>query len=825
MRRILSTASALLLFILCLLPPCASAQGQTALPPAASQKVDFARDIAPLLQSRCFRCHQGTGSSSGYRLDLRAEIIGDTNGKPLAVPGKSGDSRLIHVVSSAKMPKNGKPLSPAEIGLLRAWIDQGLAWDQALFPTTLATDHWAFRPVAKPPVPVVKNQQWVRNPIDAFVAAKHEVMGFAPAAEASRPVLIRRLYLDLIGLLPTPEEVDNFVKDRSPDAYEKLVDRLLASPHYGERWGRHWLDVARWAESEGYESNHLRPFAWRYRDYVVQSLNQDKPFDQFVREQIAGDEITPYSDTNLIATGFLAAARLSSNEEDKWLQRNDVMIDIVNATASTFLGLTMNCAQCHNHKFDPITARDYYRFQGFFLKGQPANLEIRDPQLWSAFQAKRPPDYEDMVREKWDLYEVGRKSLIDEVRKTLNKEQLAALAIPCDKRTNEEEKIVRATDHEFQFSTGKIESGIPAKQRKRYDELKKKLADLDKTVPAHPQTFGFYSPITSPTKIAVLPMKGFYPLPYEPEEMAIARPYLQIGGDVHDIGPKVDVGWPALFGPTPKSAVEKHPRLALADWLVSKTNPLTARVHVNRLWQHHFGRGIVTTPGDFGTRGAPPTHPELLDWLARELMDQGWSNKHIHRLIVTSSTYRQSSRHQPEYAEKDEDNQYLWHWQPRRLEAEIIRDLMLAVSGQLDAVMGGPSDAVDGDSLRRGLYLFQKRDFPNPVAALFDGPSACLESASYRHVSTVPLQALYLLNNKFVLDRAKAFAERVEKQAGTDRDRQIQEVFRLALGRLPDDREAKLSQRFFETYTGNRESALTHFCQALMNTNEFLYIE
>ena len=794
---------------------------------AQSKTVSFKKDVFPLLKARCLRCHQGRNAKSGVRLDARSELLGETTGKPLVKIGKSADSLLIQAVVKKRMPKTGKPLTAKEIKLLQDWIDKGLDWDEAQFAKTDDDTHWAFQPVKRPTVPKVANRKWVRNPIDAFVTRKHAEKKLTPAPEADRRILIRRLTLDLTGLLPTPEEVDAFVHDKSPKAYEKVVDRLLASPHYGERWARHWLDVARWAESEGYESNHLRPFAFRYRDYVVNSFNEDKSFRDFVREQIAGDEIEPYSDTNLIATGFLAAARLSSNEEDLWLQRNDILVDIVNATAGTFLGLTINCAQCHNHKFDPITARDYYRFQGFFLQGQPGNLELRDKKLRKDYLAKKPAIYDALTEEKWALYKMSRQRLFSNALKTLSTNQQEAIRIPSDKRTDEEERLVRQAYTKLNFGRGMIERNMPAKNRKRYNEIKKKIAAMEKLMPARPQTFGFYSPVTSPNKVRMLPSLGFYPLPYEPKKLALSQPHLLVGGDVHERGPKVDVGWPRVFGPVP-TTVKSKPRLTLAHWLTSRQNPLTARVYVNRLWQGHFGRGIVATPGDFGARGAAPSHPQLLDWLAAEFMDNGWSSKHIHKLIVISNTYRQGSRVTKKYTEIDEDNAYLWHRKPRRLEAEAIRDIILCVSGKLDRRLGGKSETEE-TSLRRSLYLFQKRDFPKQAAALFDGPSASSECLHKRHVSTVPLQALFLLNNDFAGVQSRAFAKRVRKRVGPDRNKQVREVFRLALARVPNERELNLIHEYFDQVEGQREdetdSALNGLCLAVFNMSEFIYME
>ncbi|MBI1829965.1 MAG: PSD1 domain-containing protein, partial [Planctomycetes bacterium] len=627
---------------------------------AQSARVDFRRDVVPILESRCFSCHRGVDATASFRLDLRAELLGETTGKPLVKIGKSAESRLIHAVTGKtpgkRMPRKGPPLSEREVGILRAWIDQGLAWDDKLFPVQVKSDHWAFQPIKPPAIPKPANAAWVLTPVDAFIAAKHAELGLTPAPAADGRTLLRRTYLDVTGLPPTLQQIDDFLKDRAsakpPAAYEKVVEQLLASPHYGERWGRHWLDVARFAESEGYESNHLRLHAWRYRDWVVDAFHRDLPFADFVTQQIAGDEITAYADEHLIATGFLAAARLSSNEEDRLRQRNDIHVDIVNTTASAFLGLTLQCAQCHNHKFDPITARDYYRFMGYFVKGQPGNLALRHPKLWAEYNAKKPKEYDAILKTRDELYEAARQRKIAEVQETLTPAQKRAFALPREERTSEEDKIAREVDLLFQFSSGQIERAfVLHTEMARYREAKIRVDEMEKKMPEKPQTFGYFSPATSPHRIDVLPMKGFYPLPFEPKELARARPFLFEAGDVHRPAFGVDVGWPTVLLPSfsgraeprkgPESATggagaaPPDSRRALAQWLARKDNPLTARVYVNRIWQQHFGRGLVATSSDFGVKGARPTHPELLDFLASELLRTG-STKHIHRLILLS---------------------------------------------------------------------------------------------------------------------------------------------------------------------------------------------
>lgn len=800
----------------------------------APAKIDFRRDVVPILEARCFECHRGNEAIASYRLDLRAELLGETTGKPLVKIGKSAESRLIHVlegkVPNKVMPRNAPRLPASEIAILRGWIDQGLAWDGTLFPAEVKSSHWAFQPIRAPEVPRAPNAAWLATPVDAFIAARHAAKGLTPAPDADGRTLLRRLSLDLIGLPPTVEEIEDFVKDwETKDAtarqaaLEKVVQRLLASPHHGERWGRHWLDVARFAESEGYESNHLRLHAWRYRDWVVNAFNRDLPFKDFVRQQLAGDELTPYADEHLIATGFLAAARLSSNEEDRPRQRNDIYVDIVNTTASAFLGLTLSCAQCHNHKFDPITARDYYRFMGFFVKGQPGNLALRDPKLWAEYDARKPRDYDEALAERDTLYGLAQERKHAEVRKTLSNAQKEALALPREDRTPAQDKLAREADLLFQFTSGQFERMLTSDEKKRYDSAKKSVADMEKTMLEKPQSFGFYSPATSRNAVTVLPMKGFYPLTFEPKELGRARAFLLEAGDVHKPAFVVDAGWPTFLATSADRAGSDGSRLALADWLTSDRHPLAARVYVNRIWQHHFGRGLVETASDFGIKGAKPTHPELIDWLASELLRTG-STRHLHRLIVLSRTYRQASVGHPANAKLDPDNHYLWRWVPRRLEAEAIRDSLLAASGELDRTVGGPS-TTDEKTRRRSLYLFQKRDLPPYQQALFDGPIAMTESCAKRQATTVALQPLYLLNSAFSVDRGKALAARIARTAGDSRERQIRAAYRTVLGRLPDAHELAAGQRFFERLASQPETALSHYCQAILNLNEFVYLE
>jgi hypothetical protein len=727
---------------------------------AAAGKVDFYAEVRPILAVHCHKCHSADAAKGGLRLDTRDHALqgGDTG--PAILPGKSGESLLLRLVSSKvkkeRMPSKAEPLPAGEIETLRRWIDQGAAW-----PAETEIAHWAFTTPSRPAVPAVKNAAWVRTPVDAFVAKEHEARGLAPAPEAPARTLLRRVTLDLTGLPPTPEEME------AGESYEKAVERLLASPAYGERWGRHWLDLVRWAETGGFEANALRSAAWRYRDYVVKSFNDDKPYDAFLRQQLAGDELQPLTDENLVATGFLAHGRLDVNQEDRLVQRTDHLFDITNMVSTVVFGLGMGCAQCHDHKWDPITQKDYYRLLAFFVRGQVNNLLLQDPEEWAAYQKAIPPELE--------ASKTYRKALLDAAR--------ARLAGKDGPVTNEQ--VLKAASDD---------------DKRLFAELDKKIKSLEEKMPEKPHTWGFYSPATGVPDVKWMPIQGQYVMTYEPGKLKAATGRVLKRGNVHLPGEEVAPGWPAVFGPTPEDATTRR---ALADRLTRGDHPTVARVFVNFVWQRHFGRALAATPGDFGLRGAKPSHPELLDWLAREFVANGWSIKALHRTIVLSSTYRQSSA-VPSGA--DRENRWLARWSPRRLESEAIRDSILAASGELNRTVGGKSVAEENPKqYRRTLYLLQKRSHLPEVQELFDAPTAG-ESCPQRHVSTVSLQPLYLLNSPFVHGRALAFAKRVGTAA---------KAFELALGRPASAAE-------LEAAAGLDLPAL---CHALFNLNEFVYVE
>lgn len=813
-----------------------------------SRSVDFATDVFPLLRDRCFDCHQGANPDSGVRLDHQAKVLGETDGIPVVVPGDSAGSLLIQRIATTDPQKQmpppdaGPPLNDEQIGLLRAWIDQGAGWDAELLPDpnlTLAAQHWSFLPVRRPAVPQISAAVRERNrqlfsaagnfhPIDAFIGAEQCEQNLCAAETAPARTLIRRLYLVLHGVPPSPRQTAQFISDTSPGAWQSLVDQVLTSPHYGERIARHWLDSARWAESEGFAQNNERRFAWRYRDYVIDSFNTDKPYTEFLRQQIAGDELEPYCDENLIATGYLAAARISADDLHFYRVENDMYTDIVNTLSASVLGLTVGCAQCHDHKFDPVSQRDFYRLQAFFSQGLPGNVILAD--------APHPAELDDVAAELLAVdLQVRHRVLSDGFDE--QSAPLRKLLHTCESaRTPAEERLYRPARIRLNIRVAGCNSfRIHDEEKTKLDELQKQLQGL---VGSAEQTWAFYSPVTSPHKLSTLPMAGNFPLMHDKQRLTHRRSYLLARGQIFEPVAVVTPGWPSAFGPTRSTHLETRPRTVLADWLTSRQNPLTARVWVNRIWQMHFGRGLVDTPGNFGIRGSRPSHPQLLDWLAAEFMDHNWSTKHIHRLIVSSQMWKQSSSAAAQAV--DPENRLLWRWPARRLEAEAIRDSMLAVSGEIDRTVGGVSVPADEESTsaRRGLYLFQKRDAPPALQQLFDGPAAMSSACVVRQVSTTALQSLYLLNNDFAEARSRALASRIVSRAGANTGRQVTAGFEVVLGRPPDQQERSAAEAFLNRHGGSSEhadndgvttsagmTAVELFSQALLNVNEFLYIE
>jgi len=688
------------------------------------------------------------------------------------------------------------------------------------FPET-QKKHWAWKRVQRPALPKVHNAAWLRNPIDAFILSRFEAEELPPAPAATREQLLRRATFDLIGLPPTPEEIDAFLADKSPDAWEKVIDRLLGSPHYGERWGRHWLDVARFAESNGYEFDEVRPDAWRYRDYVIEAFNNDKPYDRFLKEQLAGDELYPDDLAGRVATAFNLLGPDMTDSADQPQRRQNTLNDMTDTSALAFLGLTLTCCRCHDHKFEPLPQSDYYRFQAFFA---PA-LFKRDIPLGTKEQraayAATLREYNTLIQPTQDalikLEEPYRKKLHDDKFAKLSEEAKAAHKTPEEKRTAAQRELVEKTARQLNVTPQALAQTMNAADRAKQQQLQKELKLFEARKPSLPVTMGLQ------------------------DDAKPVKTFLLVQGELKDRAEEVRPGFPLILTPGNKDldttiqpmASSTGRRSALANWIASPENPLTARVLVNRLWQHHFGRGLVATPSDFGLRGARPTHPELLDWLASEFIAQGWSIKKMHRLMLTSSAYRQATNASPAAKVKDPDNQLLSHGNRLRVEGEIVRDSLLAVSGRLNPKMGGPgvfppvpADAnVKGwtaspdakDHVRRSVYIFARRNLRFPFLEPFDPPDSNLSCARRERSTTAP-QALALLNAPDVQAAAKGLVERVGKEATTDEGR-IVRAYRLVLGRTPSAKELELSRRFV------KEASLAELCRALFNVNEFVYLD
>lgn len=695
--------------------------------------------------------------------------------------------------------------------------------DSAIPPTKKS--HWAWTAPVRRPVPLVQNRSWVRNPIDAFLLARLEAAGVLPAPAASREQLIRRVSLDLVGLPPTPEEIDAFVSDSSANAWEKVIDRLLASPHYGERWGRHWLDLARYAESNGYEFDEVRPDAWRYRDYVIQAFNDDKPYDRFIKEQLAGDELFPDDPLALVATGFNLLGPDMTDSSDQVQRRQNTLNDMTDTAGLVFLGLTLGCARCHDHKFEPIPQTDYYRLQAFFTPAQfrrdlPVVKKEDRPMMEAAMKeylALLQPQQEALMK----LEEPYRTRLLQAKLAPLPPDVQQAHRTPADQRTPAQRELVERTARQVSVSPMSVFNAMSESDKSRSRELQAQIKKLESRKPPLPVAMGM-----------------------QESGGAAPKTFLLERGELSNAVEEVHAGFPVILltdtkaapasiePPRPKTSGR---RTALANWMTLPGNPLTSRVMVNRIWQYHFGRGIVATASDFGVRGDRPTHPELLDWLALQFTDNGWSVKQMHKLILLSAAYQQSSKPSLDALNKDPDNKLFSRMNRLRLEGEIVRDNLLAVSGRLNRKIGGPSvfppipaEATQGTNVwtassnpqehgRRCVYIFARRNLRFPFLQVFDLPDSNL-SCPKRDRSTTAPQALALLNTAEVEDSAKALAARLLQGRQTDEERIIF-AYRLTLGRRPAATEARLALEFL------KQSPLSELCRALFNVNEFVYLD
>ena len=982
-------------------------------PALAQQAVDWEPEAKAILTERCLSCHNPEQKSSGLVLSTRqAALEGGESGRPAFVAGRPDESLMIEKVLAGQMPL-GDPLPAEERELLQKWVAAGAPWSGTLVAAKserprAGPDWWSLQPLRdeEPSHPEGIPAVWSRSPLDRFIYAKLRENRIEPSPPADRRILIRRATFDLLGLPPTPEEVESFLGDPTEDAYEKLLDRLLASPHYGERWGRHWLDVARFGESQGFERDRIRDHAWRYRDYVIESFNQDKPYDRFITEQLGGDVLEPITRAGIIATSFLVVGPFDEIGNDqqsvvmKARVREDELEDTISTVAQTFLGLTMNCARCHDHKFDPIPQADYYRMKAIFQGVHHGDRSILPPREARQRQGRMAPlkqriagyyreivALEESARAKvlghngdqrpkqavpapmarWN-FDVDGKDSVGQLHVTLPEgasvasgrlqlsKKAAALRsarLPSSLREKTLEVWVSLADPEqrkarvmsVENSKERFFDGISFgdRQPKKWgssSELSYRTyalsapdedaepgelihvavvygADHRITIYRQGRKYDSYVPDPNGTKgllqtfasrhSAVVFGKGLvgaidearlYDRALSPEEIASSfragapsvpkdelllamtpdqrqrrRALLAVLGQAEDewkLHPPVPLAYaanPRQPGPTfvltrgapmqpreqvtagglstlenlspefglPADAPEGLRRLKLADWMTHPRNPLTARVMVNRVWHYHFGRGIVATPNDFGFNGDRPSHRELLDWLAAEFIAQGWSVKELHKRIMLSSTYRQSSRFHAKAAELDPENQLLWRFAPRRLEGEAIRDAMLRVSGQLNPHLGGPSfrsfsvqmidnplytltDPVGPEQNRRTVYRMNVNSAKSPLLENLDCPDPSTKTPR-RSVTTTPLQALSLMNNSFVLRQARHFAERLQREAGDDVSARVHRAYRLALGRPPGPAEVGRASDLA------REHGMEYFCWVLLNANEFIYLE
>lgn len=779
------------------------------LPPPAEHVIEFSRDVEPLLRSRCHSCHGPEEREAGLRLDLRdAALAGGDSGLAI-LPGNSAGSRLIHRIAgldkqAGRMPPDGEgtPLTREEISLLRAWIDQGAPWPAGDGESGSREDHWSFRLPDRPGVPAVANSAWCRNPIDAFILARLESERFEASPRADPATLIRRVHFDALGLPPSPDEVLAFASDPSPDAYERLVDRTLASPHYGERWGRHWLDLARYADSDGYEKDLPRPHAWRYRQWVIEALNADQPFDHFSLEQLAGDLLPEATLEQQVAAGFHRNTLHNTEggidpEED----RVKKTVDRTNTLGTVWLGMTVGCAQCHSHKYDPLTQREYFALYAFFNSIQEQNLPVPSPDDDAAYAR---------AKAAFDLEHAPYVAAI----RAYEQEQLAIAQANWEKTATVNTANVNAANVE----AGTVENGtvepVPEPVRAalaiavadRSPEQRKAVADYYRTV--DPELQRLQKAEAEHAKQAPpqpAPMAQSVVETVEPRETRV-----HLRGDFLSPGDPVPAATPSVL-PSFQSRGKRPDRLDLARWLFGPSHPLTARVTVNRVWQACFGRGIVATPDDFGTQGERPSHAELLDWLAGELRDREWGLKRVQHLILSSATYQQASATRSELEPIDPQNVLLARQTRRRVEAEVVRDNALAVSGLLDRKLGGPSvrppqpndyakityansarwePSTGGDRYRRGLYTFFQRTSPYPMLVTFDAPdsNAC---TAQRSTSNTPLQALTLWNDPVFFECAQALGRRIVHEAPSSRDveatnrQRVRYAFLVCLAREP----------------------------------------
>jgi hypothetical protein len=820
-----------------------SAEPTAAAQTAAERDRFFAEEVQPILQANCLKCHGGGKKiKGGLRLTRRAAILAGGDLGPAVALEKPDQSLLLRAISYAdgdlKMPPSGK-LPDDAVETLTRWVRLGLPFPSALesgpseaetvtsddagLPPHVVTperrNFWSFRPVTRPEPPAVKDPAWARTPIDHFVLSKLEGQGVLPNSDATQLALFRRATYDLTGLPPTPTDVQAFLADDSPNAYERVVDRLLTSPRYGERWGRHWLDVVRYGESNSFERDSMKPNVWRYRDYVIEAFNAGMPYDRFIREQLAGDELEKVTPETIVATGYYRIGTWDDEPTDRLQARYDELDDIVSTTSQAFLALTLNCARCHDHKLDPVPQTNYYSMLAFFHGVLP--FKYGDDNVQSVIsQGAERSAYEEAKKNRDDRIrqiEVEREAIVETVISQLS----------ADEREAAGNRRLRGRLFEKYQAEHISEATL-----KRYRELR---SEKDKA-----------------NKVKLPPVQ--FALSVKEAGPEAPETYVLVRGNAHAKGKQVEPGFPSVLGAAaPKLSGRARPessgrRSALAEWITSEDNQLTARVMVNRIWQHHFGRGIVRSPNNFGKLGVPPTHPALLDWLASEFVASGWSIKHMHRLMMTSRTYRMAASGGHGQA-ADPENQLFWRMNPRRLSAEEIRDSILSVSGELNLKAGGPpiypaiqkdvlhsqsrpglgwNTSTPHESTRRSVFVHVKRSLGLPILTAFDFADTD-STCPVRFTTTQPTQALTLLNSAFLNQSAASFATRLGREVGTERPVQVARALHLALARQPTDDEVARGVRLIRDLEGDEglvpDKALQQFCLLVLNLNEFFYID
>ena len=803
---------------------------------SADEVTFFEKEVFPILRANCFACHGGEPKVQGeFKLTSRAAILkGGESGDPGATPGKPETSSLVEALNyrGLEMPPKGK-LPQAQIEVLTRWVKMGLPYSDEIVAKSLkrhgapvvddeARNFWAFRPVTRPAVPEVKDKGWVRNPIDAFILAQLESKGFSPAVPAAKETLLRRAYYAVTGLPPSPEEVAAFLKDNSDGAYERAVDRLLESRQYGEHWGRHWLDLVRYAETNSFERDNPKPFVWRYRDYVIRAFNEDKPYDQFIREQLAGDELDQVTADSRIATGFYRLGLWDDEPADRLLAYYDGLDDIVATTSQTFLGLTVNCCRCHDHKIDPIPQKDYYSFLAFFHG----------------------------VRH----FDNGGGSLRSIASEEDQKKHQATV--------DEHNAKIRDLDKSLDEIDEIIKPHLKGGERDDFKHENRKVEILRKYQPETitRETFTVYQTnFRERERLRRNPPKSGEMALVVTEEGRPKETFVLLRGNPQSKGDQVEPAFPSVLTSASPPAVPEFKsadngrssgrRKVLADWIASPQNQLTHRVLVNRVWQYHFGRGLVRSSSNFGYMGTPPTHPELLDYLASEFIAGGMKLKPLHRLLLTSNTFRMGSQGSPEAAVKDPENDSYSHFDLRRLTAEEIRDSVLAVSGNLNLnktegpsiyppipkeVLAGQSQPGKGweksspeDAAGRSVFVHIKRSLGLPILVAFDAPdpdSPC----PVRFTTTQPTQALGMINGEFMQSQAQVFAEQLQK-ASSEPKEQVRLALNRALQRQPNEKEIARGLQFLkdsqEVDKLPADVALRRFCLLTLNLNEFVFVD